>query len=196
MDANFSTGKFPPAAQQGVTLIELMSTLLILAILLGIGLPGMGRLLASNQAGSSMLQLRSLLGFARQSAITLHQEVTLCGTADGLSCAREWQGHPTLVFLDDNRNRKADAGERILLVSELTRDGRIRWAASGMRASLRFQPDGGVGEFGNFTYCPRDNDLRHARQLIVAMTGRPRPAIDADGDGIAEDADGNPLRCD
>ncbi len=185
-----------PAAQHGVTLIELLGALLILAILLGIGMPGMSLLLASNQASNSMLQLRALLGFARQSAIALHQEVTLCGTTDGSSCTRDWQGQPTLVFLDANHNRRADADERVLLLSELTRSGRIRWSASGARAMLRYRADGSVGEFGNFIYCPADSDPRHARQLIVAMTGRPRAARDTNGDGIVDDPNGEPLRCD
>lgn len=188
------TGRVP-SHRAGLTLTELLATLAVLAILLGIGVPGLGRLVAANHAATSMMQLRALLGFARQNAITRHREVMLCGTADGSSCTREWKGHPTLVFLDANRNRRADPGEEILQVSELTRAGRIRWSASGNRGYLRYLPDGRVAEFGNFTYCPANGDARHARQLILSMAGRPRAAMDADGDGIIEDRDGKPLSC-
>lgn len=189
------TGLSSPA-QRGTTLIELMTALAVLAMLIGVGMPSLTSLVASNQASGSMMQLRALLGFARQNAITLHREVTLCGTSDGSSCARDWRGHPTLVFIDSNLNRKADTGERILMVSELTRAGRIRWSASGTRAFLRYRPDGSVAEYGNFSYCPPNNDARHARQLILSMSGRPRAALDTNGDGIVEDANGKPLRCD
>ena len=57
-------------------------------------------------------------------------------------------------------------------------------------------PDGSVAEYGNFTYCPPNNDARHARQLILSMSGRPRAALDTNGDGIVEDANDKPLRCD
>ena len=172
------------------------SGIAILAILLGVGVPGMQRLVGGSRGSSSMMELHALLGFARQSAIIMHREVTLCGTSDGSSCARDWRGHPTLVFLDSNLNRKADTGERILMVSELTRAGRIRWSASGTRAFLRYRPDGSVAEYGNFTYCPPNNDARHARQLILSRSGRPRAALDTNGDGIVEDANDKPLRCD
>ena len=189
------TGPLQPD-QHGMTLVELLTALAVLAILLGIGVPGIGHLVAANHANNSMLQLRALLGFARQNAITQHREVTLCGTADGSSCTRDWLGQPTLVFLDANVNRRVDSGERVLLLSELTRRGHIRWSASGTRPYLRYLPDGRVAEFGSFTYCAADDDPRHARQLILAMTGRPRAALDRDGDGIVEDSDGSPLNCD
>ncbi|MBK6290043.1 MAG: GspH/FimT family pseudopilin [Gammaproteobacteria bacterium] len=179
----------------GFTLVELLVALSILCVLLGISLPGMHDFTARNHANNSMLQLRGLLGLARQSAITMHRDVTLCGTSDGVLCAALWDGKPTLVFVDSNSNRQADLGERIVLVSELTRSGEIRWRASGGRNYLRYRPDGGVGEYGNFTYCPRDADPRHARQLVLSATGRPRSSVDTNGDGIVEDRDGKPLAC-
>jgi len=184
-----------PARLRGMTLVELLTAFALLAILLGIGVPGIGHLVEGTRAGSSMMELHALLGFARQSAIAMNREVTLCGTASGSRCTNAWQGYPTLVFVDANRNRSADPGERILLVSELTRAGRIRWSASGNRNYLRYRPDGGVAEFGSFTYCPASGDPHQARQLILAATGRPRAATDRDGDGIVEDRNGNPLDC-
>jgi len=180
----------------GFTLVELLAVLSILAILLGLGVPGLQRLVGTTRAEGSMRELYALLASARQMAVLTRRDVTLCGTADGTSCSRTWNGNPTLVFADGNRNRRADAGEEIFQVSELTHTGRIRWSASGNRSYLRFRPDGAALEYGNFTWCPADGDTRQARQLILNVTGRPRAAVDADGDGIVEDRDGNPLRCD
>jgi type IV fimbrial biogenesis protein FimT len=179
----------------GMTLVELLAVLSILAILLGIGVPGMNRLVAGTRANGSMMELHALLGFARQNAVMLRRAVTLCGTSNGSACATVWNGKATLVFLDDNLNRSADGNERILATSELTRSGRIHWRASGNRSYLRYRPDGGVSEIGRFVYCPADNDPRQARAVIVAATGRARSASDSNGDGIAEDASGSPLSC-
>jgi type IV fimbrial biogenesis protein FimT len=178
-----------------MTLVELLAVLSIVAILLGIGVPGMHRLVAGTRANGSMTELYAMLASARQMAVLTRREVTLCGTVDGITCSRTWNGNPTLVFVDSNRNRRADAAEDIFQVSELTHTGHIRWSASGNRNYLRFRPDGSVVEFGNFSYCPANADARSARQLILNVTGRPRAAVDADGDGIVEDRNGNPLRC-
>jgi type IV fimbrial biogenesis protein FimT len=179
-----------------MTLVELLAVLSIAAILLGIGIPGMHRLVAGTRASGSMAELQALLGFARQSAITRGRAITLCGTTDGSICSNAWTGKPTLVFIDGNANRRADGNEQILALSELTQSARIRWRASGNRHYLRYRPDGGATEFGTFTYCPSNKDMRHARQIILSATGRPRAAVDSNGDGIVEDRDGRPLKCD
>ena len=181
---------------RGMTLVELLAVLSILAILLGIGIPGMNQLVASTRANGSMMQLAGMLGVARQGAINSNREVTLCGTSNGTACSNTWENKPTLVFVDTNANRLADADERVILVSDLTRSARIRWKASGNRAYLRYTSDGGVREYGSFIYCPSSGNARHARQLIVSATGRPRMATDSDRDGIIDDGAGNPLQCD
>jgi len=185
----------PRRHDRGMTLVELLAVLSIAAILLGIGVPGMHRLVAGTRANGSMAELQALLGLTRQSAITLGRVITLCGTTDGRICSNAWNGKPTLVFIDSNANRRADGNERILALSELTQSARIRWSASGNRNYLRYRPDGGATEFGTFTYCPSNKDVRHARQIILSATGRPRAAVDSDGDGIVEDRNGRPLNC-
>ena len=187
----------PRRLDHGMTLVELLVVLSIVAILLGIGVPGMHRLVAGTRAERQHDgAVRPCWGSARQSAILTRREVTLCGTTNGSICSRTWNGKPTLVFIDSNRNRRADGNEEVFRVSELTQSARIRWSASGNRNYLRYRPDGGVTEFGSFTYCPANGDARAARQIILNATGRPRAAVDSDGDGIVEDRNGRPLNCD
>lgn len=191
-------GREPASAHQsaGFTLVEALVVLLIAAALLGIGVPGFRDSLERSRAATRMMELQGLLALSRQQAVVRRFEVTLCGTEDSTRCAANWNGNPTLVFVDANSNRIADATEDVLALSSLTRAGSIRWRASGGRGYMRFRPDGSAKEFGTFQYCPGDRNARDARQVIVSATGRARAAVDADGDGIVEDRDGRPLRCD
>jgi type IV fimbrial biogenesis protein FimT len=171
---------------QGFTLPEMLAVLLILGVLLTIGIPSMQELSARTRADSAIFQLRGMLGLARQSAITLNRDVTVCGTLDGTRCSAEWREQPALLFADINANRVLDADDRLIQVSDATRLAGVRWRGSGGRPYLRYRADGGVREFGHFLYCPDDGDLRFSRQLVVSATGRPRLAKDTDGDGVID----------
>ena len=168
------------------TLVELLVVMLILGVLLGLGIPSMQALSARTRADSAVFGLRAMLGLARQTAITMNRDVTVCGTQDGKRCSAEWREQPALLFVDVNANREIDADDRLLLQSDATRRAGIRWRGSGGRAYLRYRADGGVREFGHFMYCPENGDLRLSRQLVVSATGRPRLARDTDGDGIVD----------
>ena len=171
---------------RGFTLVECLTVMLIIGILFGLGLPALRDFSARTRADSAMFQVRALLGLARQSAITMNRDITICGTLDGKRCSTEWTSQPALLFADQNLNRELDASDRLILLSDPARMARIRWRASGGRPYLRYRPDGGVREFGHFLYCPEDGNLRFVRQLVVSATGRPRYALDTDGDGVVD----------
>ena len=168
------------------TLVELLVVMLILGVLLGLGIPSMQALSARTRADSAVFGLRAMLGLARQTAITMNRDVTVCGTQDGKRCSAEWREQPALLFVDVNANREIDADDRLLLQSDATRRAGIRWRGSGGRAYLRYRADGGVREFGHFMYCPEGGNLLFSRQLVVSATGRPRLARDTDGDGVVD----------
>lgn len=179
---------------RGFTLAEMLAVMLILGILLAIGMPSMQELSARTRADSTVFGLRAMLGLARQSAITLNRDITVCGTSDGKRCSADWREQPALLFADTNANRELDPEDRLILQSEVTRRAGVRWRGSGGRAYLRYRPDGGVREFGHFMYCPDGGDLRFGRQLVVSATGRPRLAQDTDGDGIVDNG-AQPPQC-
>jgi type IV fimbrial biogenesis protein FimT len=159
---------------RGFTLVEVLTVVLILGVILGMGVPAMQDLSARIRADSTVYQLRAMLGHARQSAITMNRDITVCGTLDGTHCSSEWREQPALLFADLNTNRTLDQEDMLILQSDVTRRAGIRWRGSGGRAYLRYRADGSVKEFGNFTYCPDGGDLRFGRQVVVSATGRPR----------------------
>jgi len=71
-----------PPLQSGLTLIELMVAVAVLAILLSIGIPSFQSLVAQNRATSAANELQSTLQFARSTAIAQARPVTVCAAAN------------------------------------------------------------------------------------------------------------------
>lgn len=87
----------------GFSLIELMVTLAIAAILLMIAAPDMSSLVERNRVETYRTDLISDISFARQEAITRNQPITLCSSDDGASCllAADWTAG-WIVFVDQD----------------------------------------------------------------------------------------------
>jgi len=67
-----------PPLQSGLTLIELLVAVAVLAILLSIGMPSFQSMVAQNRATSAANELQSTLQFARSTAIAQARPVTVC----------------------------------------------------------------------------------------------------------------------
>lgn len=68
--------------QRGFTLVELMVTVSIMAILLGIGAPAMQTMVANNRVASQTNDFVGALQLARSESIKLNRSIQLCRTAD------------------------------------------------------------------------------------------------------------------
>lgn len=74
----------------GFTLVELMMTLVILAILLGVGVPSFNLVLQNVRSASLANDLTSGLNLARSEAITRSAQVDICPSNNGTSCSGSW----------------------------------------------------------------------------------------------------------
>ncbi len=181
----------------GFTLLEL---LIVLAIAISLGYlayPPFSQLLERIQSTSRINGLAGLVRFARQTAITRHQWVTLC-PALGESCTRsqDWSTG-ILCFADDNRDGARQPDEPILAYQNPLEPGeRLTWRSFRQRYYLQFRAEGYTNwQNGSFAYCPASGDARNGKVLIINIQGRPATAADLDGDGIVEQASGEPLAC-
>ncbi|MFP4209434.1 MAG: GspH/FimT family pseudopilin [Wenzhouxiangella sp.] len=74
-------------SQRGLTLLELMITIAVLAILVTAGIPQFQRLIQSNQTTSGANDLLSSLQLARSESVRRGSPVTLCPSTDQSTCS-------------------------------------------------------------------------------------------------------------
>ena len=106
-----------PNRHSGFTLIELMITIAVLAVLLAIGLPSFQQSLRSNRAATATNEMMAALSLARSEAIRNKGGGAVCPSTGGTACGGTWSDG-WLVWADTNGNGALDAGEAVLRYSQ------------------------------------------------------------------------------
>jgi type IV fimbrial biogenesis protein FimT len=103
----------------GFTMIELMMTVAIGAIVLMLAVPSFRYVTNSNRIAAEINGLLGDLQFARAEAIKEGKTVTVCVSTDGLNCtgSTSWEGG-WIVFSDPTNFGVVDANETILRVQK------------------------------------------------------------------------------
>lgn len=165
----------------GLSLIEVLVTLSLTSLLLGLSLPSMKELQDSASTAVALQRLSKALESAKTSAISSGETVTFCGSENTLDCQGSWS-EGLLSFIDRNQNQRIDASDQILNWQSM-RDiqGSIRWRAFGYRQYLLLDPRGMMEtQNGSFTYCTHNAPASPAAKLVVNRTARSRMLRDLD----------------
>ncbi len=106
-----------PAQDSGFTLLELLMTMAIAAILLTIGIPSFRYVTNSNRIAGEVNGLLGDLQFARSEAIKEGRSITVCVSNDQATCANSttWNSG-WIVWADVNNNNRVDGSEVLLRV--------------------------------------------------------------------------------
>ncbi|WP_218352664.1 GspH/FimT family pseudopilin [Alteromonas lipotrueiana] len=177
--------------QRGLTLVELMITVAIVAILMTVGAPGISSMLQQNQVIADINNISSVARAARFTAVDEGTEVILCPTKDYKKCKNNWK-EAKMAFIDENGNGELDENDILIAATEPLSDSN---KVKGISGSLVFGPDGSVSKQATIEICPSSKDNKSASALLISLYGRLAVATDSDNNGIKEDADGADLSC-
>lgn len=180
---------------RGWTLQEMLLCCALVAVLATLSVPGLGLLRERYRVQHVTETFARHLALARYEAVNQGMSITVCPSDDGQHCGGSWT-EGSLVFTDPDGSRTLDDGERILSALNPAVAGvNVVFRAFGVRSTLQFSPEGFTHQSGHFLFCPDNRDPELARQLVLSRSGRIREARDRDGDGIRDDASGQPLDC-
>jgi type IV fimbrial biogenesis protein FimT len=169
----------------GLTLIEMLATVSVIAILGALAGPSFHNLTLDSERTATVNNFFHALFLARSEAIKRGQVVTVCKSADGSTCLRsgEWtSGWIVFVNIDHDEQPVRDADEPILHVYAGWNRGQI----TSNRPAYSFRPyvQGVVN--GTIVFCDSRGSSQ-ARAIIISHTGRPRVS--------QRDASNKPLQC-
>ena len=165
---------------RGVTLMEMITTLAVVSVGLGLGLPAAGHALDRVRAATTLHAVTASLAVARSTAISRRSAVTVCPSVDGVNCrvARDWSGG-WIVFLDTHRVGGPARAQDVLRRFDAPHES-LRLTTTQGRVRVRYLPNGSAaGSNASFRLCHRDGRLLDG--VVVGNSGRVRRERAASG---------------
>lgn len=160
--------------ERGYTIIELVVSTALLAVLIQLAVPQLTQLLSNWQRDQVTRSMTDHLMLARSEAIRWSQRVVMCSSRDGLQCVnsadKEWKSG-WLVFQDIDSDGQFNESDKLIAVSgvqEQVRD--IRGNASVQR--FVFMPSGMMASgMGTIEIIPHSGV---SQRITVNRVGRIR----------------------
>jgi type IV fimbrial biogenesis protein FimT len=167
------------SSERGFTLIELMVTITILAIVLGIAVPSFNNATLGSKLGSYANNLVASVNLARSEAIKRNTVLTLCVSADGSNCTTTggWEQGWIVACKTTSPATSCDGSGPNWLVFH-----RQQAAATGIKISatsgstiraIDLMPTGVGSTPATFTLCRATPSVGASqRQISINSTGR------------------------
>ncbi len=159
---------------QGFTLFELLTTLLLVAIIMSIAIPSFSATLARQRQRVEIDALFHAIHLARKESIMRRKVISICPSANGSRCeARENWSAGWILFENKDRDSppRVDPGEPVLVTHRVSDRVRIRANRSAFTLRATFLR----ATNGTLVFCDEDAEII-PRALVVSYTGRPRVA--------------------
>jgi type IV fimbrial biogenesis protein FimT len=163
---------------RGFTLLELLITLAVAAILLSIAVPSFSTAIQNNRMTTQINELNSALSLGRSEAVKRNNPITICQSSNGTSCTGDWEDG-WIVFVDPNADGVvADPVDIVSVHGALPANINIAFSADRViYTGAGLATDGASN---TFTICDEVEKAK-PRRLALGPTGRPTLVV-AEGD--------------
>lgn len=155
---------------RGFTLLELLISIAVAAILLAIAVPSYRSVVQRNSIAANVNDLVGDLNYARSEAVTRGQDVYICSSTDQLKCngGENWSsGWVVYAATDPSTSSPVPTPDNRLRVRGRTTVD-FELAANG--DSLRFNSSGFA--MAGSTFTAKASDVPRTTEISVAATGR------------------------
>lgn len=160
----------------GLTLVELLMTLVIAGLLMGVAIPGFNSMLIENDIVSASNQMKRVASYARAEAIKRGNRTVVCQSKNNRSCATS--GQYILVISDSNDNASyADSADELLKVFEpLNNNTSIKtYFQNFTNNRIVFSAQGSPESLGSIELCYGSNSP-YSKGLFINFGGQLRSA--------------------
>jgi type IV fimbrial biogenesis protein FimT len=166
-----SIRSLPNGTRRGFTLLELMVTVCVAAILSAVALPAFHAFILNDRDIAQINSLVASLNYARSEAVkqNLTSGIVVCPSGDGLSCngTLAWSGG----WIVWNANAAAQNGRRVLQAVPAMTGGTTLTATGAAAAGITFQSTGMVNGPLAIVVCD-SRGAASALDVEVNATGR------------------------
>lgn len=163
----------------GFTIIELMLTIAVAAVILALGVPSFQSLMERNQLTTNINRFISSLALARSEAIKRNQRVVVCPSSNGTDCNNAGgYDNGWIIFVDANANdtREVD-DEELLWQSEEIPAGMTMRGTNSYNTAIPYVASGRLASSapinGSVRLC-KDNHTNKAKMITIIQSGRVR----------------------